>query len=215
MKRYKDLTGQRFGLLLVIKYNGNDKSKKALWLCQCDCGEIKTFIGSHLVSGHTKSCGCLQKELTVQKSTTHGKRHTKIYSVWVAMKKRCLNQNDNRYQYYGARGISVCEEWFDFQNFYDWAMANGYQKGLSIERKDNDGDYCPENCTWANRTTQMNNTRSNHFLEYNGKRKTISQWARIIGIGPSTLRQRIVKYKWPIDKALTVPPRYGNDRANF
>ena len=120
------------------------------------------------------------------------------------MKTRCTNPNHEAYHNYGGRGISICDEWMnDFQAFYDWAMANGYSDDLSIDRIDNDGNYCPENCRWATDKEQCNNQRSNHLITYNGKTQTIKQWAADLGIKRVTLQARLTRYHWDVEKALT------------
>lgn len=133
----------------------------------------------------------------------HGMSNTRIYQSWSSMKKRCLNTNDPAYKDYGGRGIKVCEEWLDFEKFYQ-DMKNGYDDRLMLDRIDNDGGYCPKNCRWATRTKQNNNTRRNRYLTYEGKTQTLSQWAREIGVKRSTLAQRFYVYKWDLQKCLTL-----------
>jgi len=116
---------------------------------------------------------------------------SRLYRIWNNIRSRCKNPKNPNYKYYGARGISICEEWEGFENFRDWAKGNEYKEGLEIDRIDNDGDYCPENCHWVTRSEQMNNTRQNHILTYKGKSLTTVQWARKLGINPDTLRGRI------------------------
>ena len=128
----------------------------------------------------------------------------RIYRIWVGMKNRCQNPNNYSYHNYGGRGIKVCPEWQDYQTFLDWSLAHGYADGLSIDRIDNEGDYCPENCRWATRREQNCNTRQNHFLTYKGKTQTISQWAEDVGLDYSALKQRI-NSGWPVEKALITP----------
>lgn len=138
--------------------------------------------------------------------TRHGKRRTRLYNIWCCMKKRCYNKNYTYYHNYGGRGIKVCEEWLnDFQAFYDWSMSHGYSDDLTIDRKDNDGDYCPDNCRWVNRKSQNRNSRNCHYLEYNGETHTITEWSEITGIPMKIIHLRITRLKWSVERALTEP----------
>lgn len=201
MEVINDLTGRKFGRLTVLEV-AERTGRKTYWLCKCDCGNLTKVQTAYLNNAHTKSCGCLQKTTV----TTHGKKKTKLYGVWASMKERCINIKHPAYENYGGRGITMCDEWReDFQTFYDWAMESGYQEGLTIDRKDNDGNYEPSNCRWVTCKIQGNNTRRNHYIEFNGERHTISEWAEIKGINRLTLWDRIVRREWPIDKALNTP----------
>lgn len=130
----------------------------------------------------------------------HGKKGTKLYNTWLHMKTRCYNKNYNRYDDYGGRGITICDEWInDFKAFYDWSMSNGYKDNLTIDRIDVNGNYEPDNCRWADRKTQANNRRNNVYLTYNGKTKTISQWSRELNIPENTIRSRYYRNKTDIE----------------
>ena len=189
-----DLTGQRFGRLVAIKAVGKDKGKHILWECRCDCGKTTNVSTTKLTLGRTKSCGCWREERT----KTHGKRDTRLYSIWAHMKQRCSNPNVERYPRYGGRGIKVCQEWADdFETFYIWAMANGYQDGLQIDRIDNDGDYKPENCRWVTVKDQCENKSTNIYIEYGGERHTLQEWVQITGIPLSTAYSRYKAGKPP------------------
>lgn len=140
--------------------------------------------------------------------TTHGKRYTRIYGIWADMKGRCLNPNRPKYVRYGGRGIQVCDEWRNsFASFYAWAMENGYREDLSIDRIDNDGNYCPENCRWITMREQASNKSTNHFITHDGQTLTMSEWARRIGISREVLKDRICRYGWEYERALTTPVR--------
>lgn len=200
MGKLIDITGQRYGRLLVLKRFGRNASKQTLWLCRCDCGNEVSVTGSHLKNGDTRSCGCLHNE---GNNTKHGGRKTRLYNIWAKMRRRCANENDEAYKDYGGRGITVCPEWQEsFEAFRDWALANGYRDDLSIDRKDNDGNYCPENCRWATQKIQGNNQRSNRLCEYNGKTMTLKQWAEEAGINYKTLHTRMSR-GWTLERALT------------
>lgn len=207
-----DLTGQRFGRLLVLNREGSDRNKNALWRCRCDCGTEKVVCGRDLKNGDTKSCGCLHRESVKQTMTTHGLSKTRLYRVWAGMKNRCYNQHCDNYQYYGAKGVTMCDEWRNsFSSFKDWAIENGYDdtqpaQGCTIDRIDNTLGYTPANCRWANHIEQCNNQGSNKILTFNGKSMTIADWAREIGIKYTTLRARI-RNGMTVEDALSLPVR--------
>lgn len=165
------MTGQRFGRLEVVGRSEN-KRKMAMWVCRCDCGNTKVVRGTDLRSGHTQSCGCLHKETVTTHGSTrnHGRIRSRLYKVWTSMKSRCYNENHPAYNCYGGRGIIICDEWKDdFQTFFDWAMANGYDENArrgdcTIDRIDVDGNYCPENCRWVDMKVQANNKRKHKKL---------------------------------------------------
>lgn len=198
-----DLTGCRFGKLYVIKRaNKTDSYGRIYWLSRCDCGKTKNILGNSLRRGLTKSCGCLHKN---NFEPTHGQSGTRLYKIYQGMKSRCYNKNNVGYKNYGARGIVVCGEWLDnFENFYNWAMSNGYQNTLSIERKDYNGNYEPSNCKWATREEQNNNSRHNTYITFNGCSHTIKQWSDMTGIKETTLISRL-QYGWSIKDTLTKP----------
>lgn len=137
-------------------------------------------------------------------SVTSGKANSRLYNTWRGMKSRCLNPNATNYENYGGRGISLCEEWMQADVFIKWALSSGYQDGLSIERKNNDGNYSPENCRWATKLEQNNNRRSSSLVSFDGETRSISEWARAVGINRQTLKSRLA-HGWPIDKALYIP----------
>lgn len=136
----------------------------------------------------------------------HGLCGTRLYRIWSLMKDRCTNPNSQEYRRYGGRGVGVCDEWIhNVKSFCDWAMANGYRDDLTIDRIDNDGNYCPENCRWVDMRVQSNNRRTNHFITHEGQTLTIAEWARRTGIPKEELRDRICRRGWECGKALTTP----------
>lgn len=174
-----------------------------MWLCKCDCGKEFTTYGFSLRRGWTKSCGCFGKEAQRKAITTHGMTNTPLYRCWDAMKRRCMNPSTKHYERYGGRGISVCDEWkASFESFRDWAFANGYKEGLSIDRIDNNGNYCPENCRWANSYTQAKNKRNNVWITFRGTTMILSEWARMLHITPHCLWKRLKNHT--VEEALTM-----------
>ena len=183
-----DLTGKRFGKLVVIQKVGSRirgikcKVKTPLWKCKCDCGNVSEVKRDHMMKGHIKSCGCLKG------NPTHNMSSTRIYNIWIRMRTRCYHAKDSEYKRYGARGITVCDEWkSSFEAFRDWAMANGYRDDLTIDRIDVDGNYEPSNCRWATIYEQACNKRNNRYLTVNGETLTLSQWRRRCNINRSTM----------------------------
>lgn len=159
----KDLTGQRFGRLVVVeRVQNHGKNMQARWLCVCDCGNETTALSDNLKRGYVTSCGCYRKEKTAECKTTHGMNRTRLHRIWIGMKNRCCNPNNAGFEYWGARGIKVCDDWKnDFQSFYEWAISNGYADNLSIDRIDPNGNYEPSNCRWATAHEQRINQRRN------------------------------------------------------
>lgn len=203
--------GEKYGKLTVleepIKMDGTYVCK-----CRCECGSIKYYTKRNLKSGNSKSCGCQGKERIRKLAYKHGLSKTIIHKKWRGMKDRCYNPNNIEYKCYGGRGIIVCPEWKnDFTAFYNWAMKNGYDSSLSIDRIDVNGNYEPSNCRWATRDVQHNNTRLNFKITYQGKTLTVTQWSKIVGIHRGTITDRIKKCGWSVEDALTKKPRKTYD----
>lgn len=207
MPKLIDLTGQRFGRLVVLAEAGRDSQQRKLWLCQCDCGNQTVVRGSNLGPGKTVSCGCHRRTMDRHRVTDKSiwKDNPKLYSVWTQMKNRCENPSNVNYKNYGSRGITVCEEWRnDYRAFREWAMCHGYSDGLTIDRIDNDVGYCPENCRWVPHKEQERNRRNNHRVSFRGEVHTLSEWEEITGISQRTIRLRL-KAGWSVERALTEP----------
>ncbi len=207
-----DLTGKTFGRLTVIGLSDlkNDKNRSRLWICKCECGNTVVKDTIHLKNGHAKSCGCLKAEheeyfkKNLAGQVTHNMSRERIFRIWSAMIKRCEDPNCKAYDNYGGRGISVCDEWKDLNKFKEWAINNGYQSNLSIDRIDTNGNYSPENCRWADAKTQGNNKRNNVIITYNGVTHTLSEWSSITGIKQGTIRNRLHS-GWSVDDILNTP----------
>jgi len=192
----KDLTGMTFGNLTVIEYAYS--KKYAYWKCRCKCGE-ETFVrSSHLIAGAVKSCGCVNSEIgkrTVKSAQNANRKHdeskSRLHVIWTNMKQRCGNSKNAGYKDYGGRGIKICHEWENcYIAFRDWALTNGYREDLTIDRIDNNGNYEPSNCRWANKEIQSNNQRRNINITYKNEIKTASEWAKELGISRTTF------YRW-------------------
>ena len=195
-KPLNNLEGNVFGSLKVLMI-GRSKGNGAWWICQCKCGKQKELRGSDLVQGKINSCGCEHKERIARASTTHGMKYNRTYRLWGAMKNRCNRLNQD----YSARGITYEKRWDFFENFL--ADMGEVPDEMSLDRINVDGNYEKSNCQWATREQQANNTRANVFVEWNGKRQTLAQWAKELNMNYDKLRSRIVRYKWSLDRALS------------
>lgn len=200
MGKLKDLTGLRFGKLTVIKLDYTNKHRQSMWLCKCDCGNTITVLGNDLKRHHTLSCGCTNK--TQQGLTS---MYPRLYRIWRKMIERCENSKCNTYYNYGERGITVCNEWHDFNTFREWSLNNGYKDNLTIDRIDYTGNYEPNNCRWITQKEQCNNKRNNHYITYNGETRTIKEWESIKNLPKDVIQQRIKKLNWSIKDALEIP----------
>lgn len=196
-----DLTGQRFGRLFALEEMESERTPcgqlRRKYLCRCDCGAEVAVLSGHLSKGHTQSCGCYQKDKAYSHNIRHG--HTSwrtqsspTFNSWAHMIQRCTNPKNRGFKNYGGRGITVCDRWLEsFENFL--SDMGEKPKGKSLDRKNNNGNYEPGNCRWATPKEQGNNTRRNVYFEYQGQRKTLSQWARFFKIDSEILRRRLKK----------------------
>lgn len=185
---------------LSEKNNTNPEHK---WVFCCSCGSQFIDFPSRVLSGHKKSCGCRK----IKRITTHGVGKSPYYHTWWAMMQRCYNENHQNYSRYGARGISVCEEWHDPTNFVAWANSTCGEKktGFTLDRKDNSKGYSPDNCKWSTASQQQNNRRNTLYVDFNGEKVPVSELARRYNVPVSRLRARIFEYGWPVEDAINTP----------
>ena len=196
------LEGQRFGRLTVLEFDHRAKNYHKYYKCLCDCGKVKVINSNNLKRGLAKSCGCLQRDITILRNKTtkqkdkHKYKDYSLYGLWRAIGSRCLCKTEPAYKDYGGRGITMCDEWKDnYPAFLEWAKQNGYQKGLMIDRIDNNGNYCPENCRFVDSFVQANNKRNNILFTINGITDTLSNFARKFNLNPKKLYSRYYKDK--------------------
>jgi len=203
----KNIIGVRHGRLVVTAYSDFRKGDH-WWQAVCDCGNTVVVVGYALRNGNTMSCGCYRSELMRKAKTKHGMSTSDEYKIWCGINNRCLNKNSISYKNYGGRGIVVCDRWRRgnenaFMNFLA-DMGARPSRLHSIDRKDVDGNYCKENCRWATQKEQQRNRRSNAFLEHDGKKMTLGEWAEELGISPATIRTRLYR-GWDLAHALSTP----------
>ncbi len=213
MKRINvnDIVGKKFNRLTVLSFSHKklhpnpSKGYFYFYKCQCECGNITVVRRERLISLETKSCGCYGKEVRNKILATKRTLSHRLYRIWRGIKTRCYDVNCARYSNYGKRGIAMCNEWRgNFNAFYEWAVSNGYQDNLTIERIDVNGNYEPLNCTWVNAKIQANNRTNNHLIFFNNQTYTLSEWADILKINRSTLWYRL-KRGWSVEQAFTTP----------
>ena len=205
----RDEFGMAFGRWTVLQQTSD---RKHYWVCKCSCGTIRLVKHYDLIYGTSYSCGCARtkpKPPKVPHPRFHHMTNTPVWNIWRGMIQRCRDKNQANYKNYGAKGITVCERWTNFKNFFT-DMGSSWSEGLEIERKNGLLGYSPKNCIWATRREQMNNMSRNVILNHNGEKRTVSEWARLTGIRPGTINARIRILGWNIEHALTVKPRFGN-----
>lgn len=208
-KPLTDLIGQVFTRLTAVEEVPTTPQQPRLLRCRCACGRNVVVNVQHLKRGMTRSCGCLMRDINRVLHRTHGGRRTPEYGPWCHAKDRCFNPNDDDFDEYGGRGITMCTEWRDdFAAFV--AHIGPRPSGASLDRIDANGHYEPGNVRWANTITQANNKRSNHRLTYHGERLTLADWAARVDIQAKTLQNRISR-GWSVEDALTIRPRIGSN----
>lgn len=198
----KNIIGVKFGRATALRQFTEDGYTKIE--CICECGNKFISHRSSLVTGNTGSCGCLSREILLNRATTHGMSNARIYGIWSDMRSRCNLSTNYNYFRYGGRGISVCRDWegdLGFEHFNEWAINNGYTEDLTIDRIDNDGPYSPGNCRWTDMETQCNNRRNSRYLEYNGRTMTLAQWAKELGLNYARVYSRIFIFGWDVKRA--------------
>ena len=209
--RFKDISDDRFGKLVVLSRDGSTKCGNAKWLCKCDCGKIVSVSGAALRNGNTRSCGCYRNECENPRGRKHGMYKTHLYKAWVSMKERCENPNFKKYALYGGRGIKVCDEWHDFAAFARWAVQNGFDENAerskrTLDRINPDGNYEPANCRWVSYTIQNRNKRTNRNITFNGETKTAAEWSAALGGDRHSVINRL-ESGWSVERAVTEPLR--------
>lgn len=204
----KDLTGMRFGKLAVVEKTKINNHGEAHWLCLCDCGNTHIATSYNLTHGKTTQCRkCMCKQIS-SSNTKHGCKPKRLHEAYVNMRTRCENPNYYLFHRYGGRGITVCKEWTEsYIAFRDWALENGYSDNLTLDRIDNNGNYCPENCKWSTVTEQANNRRTNRILTLGKEKDSMANWSRKTGIPYWVLERRVNSLKWSDEKALSTPYR--------
>jgi hypothetical protein len=195
----RDLTGMRFGRLEIIGRVPN-KGANVWWSCRCQCGTTKDVRASSLISGVSRSCGCLSRELSSQRNGRHWLSRDcattpspALYSVWQGMRQRCNSPQSHNYSLYGARGIKIADEWREYPQFYEWALRNGYATGMSLDRIDVNGDYAPSNCRWTTAKEQSRNRRNTAYILVNGKRRRLQDLNEHFGINHANVLRRLRK----------------------
>ena len=206
-RQQRDLVGNKYGHLLVLKSLGNNGSGHYMSLVRCDCGKEYIVPDTELIYGRRLGCHKCSASNKI-----HGQTNTKLFNIWQSMKQRCNDKNCKTYKDYGGRGIKVCGEWENkFMNFYNWANANGYNEGLTIDRINNNGNYEPNNCQWVDIIQQANNKRNNVRVIYQNKEYTIAELSRKTNVDYELLRRRI-KNGWNIENAIKEPAIKGRNQ---
>lgn len=205
----KQLYGMRFDRWTVLDFSHRNKRGSAFWLCRCECGKEKRIYGSELVRGKTRSCGCLIADTARKNNTKHGMSAHPAYWVWRSMRDRCRLPTHQAWRNYGGRGITVCDRWLDFPNFWE-DMGATYAEGLTLDRINNAGGYCKENCRWVTSQIQGNNKRTNRRIETPWGELTVSEASQKSGIGETTLLYRLSRGATFRDSLFSKPDTTSN-----
>lgn len=210
--KIKDIKiGQKIERWTILKIEPPKRLRRAF--CRCTCGSEKWVLLITIANGKSKSCGCLHREEMSKTFKKHGKWRSRAYHAWESIVQRCKNRNNKQFKNYGKRGIGVCDRWLSFENFYK--DMGDPQKGMSIDRVNNNGDYEPSNCRWATNKEQNRNKRTNVIIEYHGQKRCVQDWAEITGIHANTIHQRMKK-RWPLTAVFSKEKfKGGRFRKNF
>jgi hypothetical protein len=209
MRQARDYSGERFGHWTIIE---RDNTKQKQWFAKCDCGNICSVNIDNVKAGRSTKCQKCKGKVSHDKMVTHGESKTRLYYVWLSMRNRCYRADVAGYEHYGGRGIKVCDEWKEhFEPFRDWALSHGYKPGLQIDRIDNDGDYCPENCRWATKVQNMNNTSRNKYVLIDGVKCSLLEAEEICHLPRRLIADRLRK-GWSIEDAMKYQPKIGNNQ---
>lgn len=210
----------RFGLLVVQSYSHSVKNPtsngyKHYYSCLCDCGNMCIVERQSLKYGNTRSCGCLHSRQLISRNKETASRngdsvkYERLYDIWGAMFQRCTNPNSKSYKYYGSKSIKICDEWHDWERFKQWALSNGYQDTLTIDRIDTNGNYEPSNCRWVDTIVQANNKTTNKYITFNDKTQSLAEWCRELNLDYNRTKQRINACNMTPEQAFTLPKYYA------
>lgn len=207
--------GKKFGRLTIISFEHSKPPYRGwIWVCKCECGNIKKLIPGDVKSGKVMSCGCLHDEMCANRATKFKhliKDNKRLYSIYNGVKKRCYNKSEPRYKDYGARGIKMCDEWLEsFDDFAEWSLINGYSDKMTLERVNVNGNYCPENCKWITLQEQAFNKRTTIWVNYKGEHIQLKKLCKRESVSYDTVHNRIYSLGWSVDKAIETPSQQEN-----
>lgn len=201
MSELVNIQGQRFGMLTVKGDSGQRQCGSVMWLCVCDCGNEVLVNSYNLRKGRKKSCGCYRGTGNLK----HGMSKTRLYRIWESMITRCTNKANVSYKLYGAKGVTICDEWRKFQPFAEWSLSHGYDDTLTIDRIDNSKGYEPSNCRWVDLSDQANNRSCTLYFEKDGQRKPLAKWCKELGVDYRLVYNRVHKMGWSFERAISEP----------